>query len=418
MNRLTPNIWMGDAAEASNMIRHGATRLVDLRAEAFPPGYAIPVDHFPLQDEMPGQHAMLGQAARRVAQWARAGATVGVYCQAGNSRTAAVAALALVYQGADLEDALAAVRTARITAVPALSLKAAMVEVVRGWRVEGLTHHRLQVGDITLHAVHRPGEGPRLVLLHGVYGSWTHWRSVMPHLGNLDVWLLDLPGYGESDDWPGNFDYGRYLDILADAVRGVAGDGAILGGYSFGAYLALALMERQPPVARAGILVSLAGRTGEPSRHWPVEERRFPPNPLFDDRLAVVEANLKAIHFRRPEAVSRQAVYTTYHNIWQTRLRPRRMRDAGANRTSPLVTLSRVRHPLLMIWGAYDPYCQPRVADWEAACRRVRPDVGTRVVAEAAHWVQQEQPQVVGRLMRDFVETLKVPAKEGEEDGL
>ncbi|NMP23310.1 alpha/beta fold hydrolase [Sulfobacillus harzensis] len=418
MNALSSNIWMGEAGEALAMIRRGVTRLVDLRAEASPPGYAVPVEHFPLQDEMAGQHAMLSQAARRVAELAQRGEVVGVYCQAGNSRTAAVAALALVHGGTDLQDALRAVRQARPSAVPALSLREAMVDLADGWNQQGLRHEHLKLGDLVLHAVHRPGLGRRLVLLHGVYGSWTHWQSVLSELPGVDVWLLDMPGFGESDDWPGSFDHRRYTEMLAQAVRRVAGAGAVLGGYSFGAYLALALLDRYPDLAPAAILVSLAGRVGDASRHWRVEERRFPPHPLFDERLAVVEANLRAIHFGQPDNISRKAVYSTYHNIWRTRLGPRRMREARSSRVPPLAALSRVTKPLLMVWGEHDPYCQPQVGDWAAACRRVRPDMKTRIVPGAAHWVQEERPQEVGGLIRAFVDGVKVPTKEGEEDGL
>src|SRR5438270_12233852 len=43
------------------------------------------------------------------------------------------------------------------------------------------------------------GEGPPLVLLHGVYGAWTHWiRNVIPLSRAFTVAAPDLPGLGES----------------------------------------------------------------------------------------------------------------------------------------------------------------------------------------------------------------------------
>ncbi len=418
MNRLNRHIWLGDASEALEMVRKGATRLVDLRAEASPLCLSVPVAHFPLQDERPGQQAMLSQAARWVLDETRAGEVVGIYCQAGNSRTAAVAALALAYAGHSYDEAIRMVRAARPTALPAMSLEQSLQEVATCWHDSGLTHLFISVDNMRIHVVHRPGGGPQVVLLHGVYGSWTHWAALLPALSDLDLWLLDMPGYGESDDWLGNFDFPGYLETLAGAISQLGLRGAVLGGYSFGAYLALSLMERDPGLAEAGVLVSLVGRVGDASRHWRVEERRFPPEPLFDDRLAVVEANLRAIHFGEPANVSSQAIYTTYHNIWRTRLGPRRMRNTHSSRVNPLVVLGHIEKPVLMIWGGKDPYCQPKVSDWEKAVLRAQPRVETHVVQGAAHWVQEEDPSTVAAAIRDFVSVRRGHTGKGDFHGI
>ena len=43
------------------------------------------------------------------------------------------------------------------------------------------------------------GSGPPLALLHGGYGSWTHWiRNVLPLSRVFTVAAPDLPGLGES----------------------------------------------------------------------------------------------------------------------------------------------------------------------------------------------------------------------------
>ena len=46
---------------------------------------------------------------------------------------------------------------------------------------------------------HSWGSGRPLVLLHGGYGSWTHWiRNVLPLSRHFHVLAPDLPGLGES----------------------------------------------------------------------------------------------------------------------------------------------------------------------------------------------------------------------------
>lgn len=42
------------------------------------------------------------------------------------------------------------------------------------------------------------GSAPALVLLHGGYGSWTHWlKNVESLAARYTVWAADLPGLGE-----------------------------------------------------------------------------------------------------------------------------------------------------------------------------------------------------------------------------
>jgi len=392
MDQLTQNVWLGEAGEAPAMIRAGVTTLLDLRAETRPPEYPISVEHFPLQDLVTGQRTMLAAAAERVQALVGQGQIVGIYCQAGVSRTAAVAILYLVLEGQTLSAAEAYVRERRPQSLPAIGLMQTIQEVVRHW--QGLSHVMIRVDDLDIHAIHYSGPGPSIVLLHGVYGSWTHWDRVLAPLASAaDVWALDLPGYGDSDDWPGDFAYDQYLDVIARAVRTVAPTLDMLGGYSFGAFIAAALLAREPDVARSALLVSLTGRTGDPTQFWRVEERRFPPNPSFDDRLDVVRDNLGAIHLHDRKAIDDESVYLTYHNIFRARLGHRRMQMGHGPRGSPLDLLRRMSMPALMIWGAHDPYCQPTVTAWADACHEVYPQAIQVIFPDASHWCQHEEPK-------------------------
>ena len=123
VSTLDEHVLLGDAGLAMAMVAAGAGRLVDLRGETRPPGLPVPIDHFPIIDLEPGQDELIARAAAHVAALARAGTRVGMYCQAGISRTAAVAIAYLVLGGATLDDATAAVRRVRPQAMPALELR-------------------------------------------------------------------------------------------------------------------------------------------------------------------------------------------------------------------------------------------------------------------------------------------------------
>jgi hypothetical protein len=122
ISRLDDHVLLADAALAMPMVTAGAQRLVDLRGETRPPGLPIPIDHFPLLDLEGGQEELILAAARHVADLAQAGVTVGVYCQAGISRTSTVAIAYLMVRSQSLDAASRQVRAARPQAMPALEL--------------------------------------------------------------------------------------------------------------------------------------------------------------------------------------------------------------------------------------------------------------------------------------------------------
>jgi hypothetical protein len=122
VSRLDDHVLLADAGLAMAMVTAGAQRLMDLRGETKPPGLPVPIDHFPIMDLEPDQDETILGAASRLAELANAGATVGVYCQAGISRTSTVAIGYLMLGGKSLDEAARAVRQARPQAMPAVEL--------------------------------------------------------------------------------------------------------------------------------------------------------------------------------------------------------------------------------------------------------------------------------------------------------
>jgi protein-tyrosine phosphatase len=119
---LNPMVWLASSGEVHAMVAGGVDHLVDLRAEATPGNSPTPVDHIPIEDLARDQDEPILTAARRVKELADAGVVVGVYCQAGVSRTAAVAIAYLMLEGMSLDEATERLRDCRPNALPALGL--------------------------------------------------------------------------------------------------------------------------------------------------------------------------------------------------------------------------------------------------------------------------------------------------------
>ena len=84
------------------------------------------------------------------------------------------------------------------------------------------------------------GGGPPLVLLHGGYGSWTHWiRNVLPLARRFTVIAPDLPGLGESATPPEPHTAEGLARIIVAGLATLlpAGVRFHLTGFSFGGVL-------------------------------------------------------------------------------------------------------------------------------------------------------------------------------------
>ncbi len=93
----------------------------------------------------------------------------------------------------------------------------------------------------------RRGDGPPLVLLHGIGHRWQAWEPVIDRLAvRRDVIACDLPGFGRSPTLPAGVP--RTVDTLADAVADfcyrLGVERPHVAGNSLGGLLALELAKR------------------------------------------------------------------------------------------------------------------------------------------------------------------------------
>jgi len=112
------------------------------------------------------------------------------------------------------------------------------------------------------------GSGKPLVLLHGGHGDWMHWFRNVSALATIrEVWIPDLPGFGDSDNLDEPTFEGLCEATLAslNTVIGAATP-VDLAGFSFGGMVASALARRRP-ISRL-VLVGSGGH-GAPRREHP-----------------------------------------------------------------------------------------------------------------------------------------------------
>jgi len=116
---------------------------------------------------------------------------------------------------------------------------------------------------------HREGEGPPLILLHGVGHHWQAWQPVIERLSpRFDVIACDLPGFGASAPLPSTME--PTVTSHADAFEWFLAELGLerphVAGNSMGGAIALELARRKA----VGSVTAFS-----PAGFWTGPERRF-----------------------------------------------------------------------------------------------------------------------------------------------
>ncbi|MBK5231987.1 MAG: alpha/beta hydrolase [Thermoleophilia bacterium] len=107
---------------------------------------------------------------------------------------------------------------------------------------------------------HRAGEGPPLVLIHGITSSSRTWKSVMPRLAEkYDVIAPDLLGHGRSAKPKGDYSLGAYASGIRDLLVALEVPKATIVGHSLGGGIALQYAYQFPDRVGRLVLVDTGG---------------------------------------------------------------------------------------------------------------------------------------------------------------
>ena len=325
--------------------------------------------------------------------------------------------------------------------------------------VDGAEYRVLDVNGIRMRVVEQ-GEGPLVLLAHGWPESWYSWRHQLPALAAAGYHAVapDMRGYGGTDAPPAVEDY-DILHLCGDLVGLIEALGeaqAVLVAHDWGAVVARDCVRLEPD--RFSAVVNMSVPFGGPGPTSPIEtmRRRYGDNfyyilyfqELDADGNGVADAEFDAdprgilsrLYLtgatRRPPEVSdplRSAggmiprsgeptdfpawidageldyyveeftragfrgginYYRNFHRNWEL---TRGLQDVP------------VSQPAMFIAGENDGVIGG--ATREVLTTRLRQAAtdprGVHVLPGAGHWVQQQEPQEVNRLLLEFLEGLR-----------
>jgi pimeloyl-ACP methyl ester carboxylesterase len=265
----------------------------------------------------------------------------------------------------------------------------------------GVTPRYETVDGLSLRYLRR-GEGPPVVLLHGLASSIYTWKDVLPVLAaHHDVVAVDLPGFGGSavPDGPSGEEAMRSVLGLMDRL-GIPR--ASFVGNSLGGAVAISIAARAPERVDRLVLIDAAGYNfARADRPFVLRLAAGLPGALAEVlplRPLVTLSLRQVFHDDRLVTPDRVAEYVAPLRRPGATAAVRAMLRTTDTMGFPGIVRS-VRAPTLILWGRYDAWIPVRDAARFAA------DIpGARVaLLQAGHMPQEERPAETAALLEDFL---------------
>ncbi len=278
--------------------------------------------------------------------------------------------------------------------------------------------HLIETNGIRLHAaVAGPEDGELVVLLHGFpeFSYGFHHQMEELAASGYRVAVPDQRGYHLSDKPEQIEDYtiNKLSDDIAGLIEAFGETSAIVIGHDWGGAVAWHLAASKPEYVKKLIAINIPHPTAMP--------RVFMKNPLqwlkssymaFFQLPEVPEKLMAATDFEsmkqamkgtaRPDAFTDQEL-ERYKDAWsQPGALTGMLNWYRAIRKGSLLQMPKapLRMPVRIIWGLGDQFLSPMLA---TESLKFCENAELVWVGEATHWVHHEQPEIVNRLIKEFL---------------
>ena len=259
------------------------------------------------------------------------------------------------------------------------------------------------------------GEGPPVVLVHGMLNSSSHWKEVAAELSrDHTVVAPDLIGHGDSAAPRGDYSLGAHAASIRDLLAAIGIDRATMVGHSLGGGVAMQFFYQFPQRVERLVLISSGGLGREVS---PVLRTAALPG---TSALLSLTINPRLVGgLWRVGAMLRERGTPTglYVEALARALRPLETADArGAflhtlravidargqrvSATDRLYLLEAI--PTMIVWGERDNTIP--IAHGHDAHAAI-PHSAMRTIPDAAHFPHLEEPQALALLLRQFIDS-------------
>ena len=292
-------------------------------------------------------------------------------------------------------------------------------------RFEEFPVHRLSIHGQSV-AFRSRGNGPVVLLLHGMAGSSSTWVPVMRLLqSEYTVLAPDFPGHGASTKAAGDYSLGNYASAMRDLLHVLGIRRATVVGQSFGGGVALQFAYQFPELCERLVLVDAGGLGREVN--WVLRAMTLPAAeyvmPVFFPDFArragdFVERMLSRLGVHNPAAAEIWRAYGSLTDPESRRAFVRTVRgviDPGGQSVNAMdrVYLA-ARMPTLIVWGEKDRII-PVIHAHQA--HAAIPNSRLAVMDGVGHFPQVEAPRRFTEILLEFLHTSEPSTFDPEELG-
>jgi len=291
-----------------------------------------------------------------------------------------------------------------------------------------MTTDEFPVEHVTLHgyevAYRRAGEGPVLLLLHGIAGSSQTWVPAMELLRrDYTVLAPDFLGHGRSAKPLGDYSLGNHAAGMRDFLHVLGIERATIIGQSFGGGVAMQFAYQFPERCERLVLVDAGGLGREVS--WML---RLVTLPAAEYVLPVIfSAPMRnmgdsVVGFLRDRGVRHaraEEMWRSFDSLTEPANRQafiRTMRaviDPGGQSVSAMDRLYLAANmPTLIVWGDRDRIIPP-IHAYKA--HEAIPNSRLAIMEGVGHYPHVEEPARFVEILVDFLETTQPSSSTSEE---
>lgn len=281
-----------------------------------------------------------------------------------------------------------------------------------------LRHERITGDGVDLHVV-TAGGGPPVILLHGFPENWRSWHRQIPALvaAGFSVLVPDMRGYNLSGRplEQNTYQLDHLVGDVAALVHATGHPRAHIVGHDWGGIIAWTFADKHPELVDRLVILNA------PHLKIYVQEVRHP-RQMFKSwymlffllprlpELALSANNFKAVRdmFKlRPaqkgafsdkeieayiEALSQPGALTAALNYYRANLTIANMRKIALS--------TPINAETLVIWGELDPALGIQLLE---GLERVASRLRVHRIRDSSHWVQNEAPEEVNKILTDFL---------------
>lgn len=266
------------------------------------------------------------------------------------------------------------------------------------------------------------GEGPAVLLIHGITNSSATWDPVARGLAaDHRIVAPDLPGHGDSQRHHGDHSLGATASVLRDLLFALDVDRVTVVGHSLGGGVAMQFAYQYPESVERLVLVSSGGLGREVSAFiraatLPFAERVLGVGTSAPVKLAssAVGSALGRVGLRPSRDATRMLEGVgslsdserreAFVRAARSVISPRGQRVTGTDR---LYLTAEV--PSLLIWGENDRVIPP---DHARSAHAAMPGSRLELFPEAGHFPQLDEPDRFVDVLAGFIATTEPAAYE------